>query len=226
VTWSPLILSLEIATFAMIVSLVVGTGCALLLSWRRLPARDFFDAIVSAPLVLPPTVVGYYLLTTVKPDSPIGRAWEFVFGSPIVFTLTGAVLAASLGALPLVVRSVRLGLDAVDPRLVEAARTLGAAPPRILATIVLPLAAPGLIAAAMLGFARALGDYGITQMICGTYIDGIGVTQTSPTSIYVIDHIINNDDQGALVMAFATTVVGVTMLVLANRLTRRLTHHG
>ncbi len=179
-TWSPLVLSLEIATFAMVVSLVVGTGCALLLTWRRLPARDLFDAIVSAPLVLPPTVLGYYLLTALGRDSAIGRAWEFLFDSPFVFSLTGAVIAASVGSLPLVIRSVRLGLDSVDPRLIAAARTLGAGPLRILVTITLPLAAPGLIAGAMLGFARALGDYGITQMVAGARIDGIRRHRTTP----------------------------------------------
>ncbi len=225
-TWAPLVLSVEIAGFAMIVSLVVGTACALLLSWRRLPARYLVDAIVSAPLVLPPTVLGYYLLTALGPDSAIGRAWEAVVGSPIVFTLTGAVVAASVGSLPLVVRAVRLGLDAIDPRLVAAARTLGAAPPRILATVVLPLAAPALIAGAMLGFARALGDYGMTQMVAGARIDGIGITNTSPSSIFVYDHIINSDESGARAMAIATTIVGVTLLFAANRLTRKLTHHA
>jgi molybdate transport system permease protein len=227
VTWSPLVLSLEIATFAMVVSLVVGVGCALLLSWRKLPARDFIDALISAPLVLPPTVLGYYLLTLLSPGTWIGNAWEWLFGTPIVFTLSGAVVAASVGALPLVVRSVRIGLDAVDPNLVAAARTLGANPARILVTITLPLAAPGVIAGAMLGFARALGDYGITQMVAGARINGIGLTNTSPSSIFIYDQIIDSPNGGdARGMAIATTVVGVTLLYLANRLTRRLQHHG
>lgn len=221
-TWKPLLLSLQIATIAMIVSLVVGTALALLLSWRKLPARDLFDAVVSAPLVLPPTVLGYYLLVALAPHSWIGRAWESVVGSPIVFTFTGAVIAASVGSLPLVVRSVRVGLDAVDPQLVAAARTLGAAPSRVLFTIVLPLAAPGLIAGAMLGFARALGDYGMTQMVAGTHIDGLGVDKTSTASIYVYDQLLANRDDDARAMALVMTVVGIAILVVANRLTRRL----
>jgi molybdate transport system permease protein len=222
VSWKPLLLSLEIATIAMLVSLVIGTALALLLSWRRLPARDLFDAVVSAPLVLPPTVLGYYLLVMLAPHSAIGRAWESVFGSPIVFTFTGAVIAATVGSLPLVVRSVRVGLDAVDPQLVAAARTLGATPSRVLFTIVLPLAAPGLIAGAMLGFARALGDYGMTQMVAGTHIDGLGVDKTSTASIYVYDQLLANRDDDARGMAIVMTVVGIAILVVANRLTRRL----
>jgi molybdate transport system permease protein len=226
VTLAPLVLSLEIATFATIVTLVVGTALALLLSWRKLPLRDLFDAVVAAPLVLPPTVLGYYLLTVLGPDTAVGRGWEWLFGSPIVFTLMGAVIAASVGSLPLVVRSVRLGLDAIDPSLIAAARTLGARPARIVVTVMLPLAAPGVIAGAMLGFARALGDYGITQMVAGTQINGIGVSHTSPASIFVYEHVIDGDDAGARTMAIATTVVGVLMLVLANRLTRRLGANG
>ena len=229
--WSPLLLSLEIATFAMIVSLIAGTACALLLAWRRLPARELFDAVVSSPLVLPPTVLGYYLLTVLGPGSVIGDAYEWLFGKPIVFTLTGAVVAASTGSLPLVIRSVRLGLESIEPSLIAAARTLGAAPARVLVTIVLPLAAPGVIAGAMLGFARALGDYGITQMVAGARINGIGIHNESPSAIYVYDHIINSGtvpgaESEARAMALATTIVGITLLYLANRLTRKLHVHG
>ncbi|MGN6104390.1 MAG: molybdate ABC transporter permease subunit [Kofleriaceae bacterium] len=218
--WAPLILSLQIAALAMVVSLVVGTAIALLLGWRRLPARDLFDAVVSAPLVLPPTVLGYYLLVVLGTDSALGRAWESLTGTQIVFSFTGAVIAAAVGSLPLVVRSARIGLDAVDPNLVAAARTLGARPIRVLFTIVLPLAAPGIVAGAMLGLARALGDYGITQMVAGSRIDG-----TSTASIYVMDALYASRDADARDMAIVTTIVGVSLLYLANRLTRRL-HRG
>ena len=225
-TWAPLLLSLEIATLAMCLSLVVGTSLALLLSWRKLPARDLIDAIVSAPLVLPPTVLGYYLFCALGPNSAVGHAWEWLFGSALVFTFKGAVIAATVGALPLVVRSVRVGLDAVDPNLLSAARTLGASPRRVLVTVTLPLAGPGIAAAAMLGFARALGDYGITQVVAGARIDGIGLTNTSPASIYTYDQFIAGHDNAARAMAIVTTIVGVVILYLANRLTRRLNHHG
>ena len=225
-TWAPLFLSLQIATLAMILSLVLGTALALLLAWRKLPARDLVDALASAPLVLPPTVLGYYLFTAMGPDSAIGRAWQWLFGSALVFTFKGAVIAATVGALPLVIRSVRVGLESVDPNLLAAARTLGASPRRVLVTVTLPLAAPGIVAGAMLGFARALGDYGITQVVAGARIDGFGITNTSPASIYTYDQFIAGHDAAARAMAIVTTIVGVAILYVANRLTRRLHHRG
>lgn len=216
-TWAPLALSLEIAALATVLSVAVGTALALVLQWPRLPARDFIDALVAAPLVLPPTVLGYYLLVVLGADSAIGRAWESLTGTTIVFSFTGAVIAAAVGSLPLVVRSVRVGLEAVDPRFVAAARTLGANPARVVRTIVLPLAAPGIVAGAMLGFARALGDYGITQMVAGSKIGG-----TPTASIYVMDALYGNQEAGARDMAIATTVLGVGLLYAANKLTRRL----
>ena len=217
--WAPLILSLQVAFLAMVLSLVTGTALAVLLDWRKLPARDVFDAVISAPLVLPPTVLGYYLLVVLGTDSAIGRAWESLTGTTIVFSFTGAVIAAAVGSLPLVVRAARVGLESVEPNLIAAARTLGARPARVLFTIVLPLAAPGVIAGAMLGFARALGDYGITQMVAGSKIRG-----TSTASIYVMDALYGNREGDARTMAIVTTVVGVALLYVANRLTRRLGH--
>ncbi|MCX5744011.1 MAG: molybdate ABC transporter permease subunit [Proteobacteria bacterium] len=217
--WSPLFLSLQVAVLAMIVSLVLGTAIATLLVWRRLPVPDLFDAIFSAPLVLPPTVLGYYLLVALGSDSAIGRAFERLTGSTIVFSFTGAVIAAAVGSLPLVIRSARLGLESVEPNLVAAARTLGAGRRRVFFTVVLPLAMPGVIAGGMLGFARALGDYGITQMVAGSRING-----TSTASIYVMDALYANRESDARTMALVTTVVGITMLFFANRLSRRLRH--
>jgi len=220
VDWAPLWLSLQIASLSTIVTLIAGTGFSLLLGWRKLPARHLIDAVVSAPLVLPPTVLGYYLLVVLGRGSVIGRGWDRLFGQPIVFTFTGAVIAASVGSLPLVVRSIRLGIESVEPNLIAAARTLGARPVRVVATVVLPLAAPGLVAGAMLGFARALGDYGATQMLAGARIDG-----TPTASIFVMDQLLANHDDQVFAMSLATTIVGVTLLYFANRLTHRLHHH-
>jgi molybdate transport system permease protein len=217
IDWAPLWLSLRIASSATVVTLVLGTALALLLAWRKLPARHLIDAVISAPLVLPPTVLGYYLLVLLGRHSALGRAWEWLFGGPIVFTFAGAVIAAAVGSLPLVVRSIRLGIASVDPQLIAAARTLGARPARVIATIVLPLAAPGLIAGAMLGFARALGDYGATQMLAGARIDG-----TPTASIFVMDQLLANHDDQVFAMSLATTIVGVALLYFANRLTHRL----
>lgn len=218
--WQPLWLSFQIASLATLLAVVMGTALALLLSWRRLPARDLFDAVISAPLVLPPTVLGYYILVAVGNSSVIGRAWEAVFGDQLVFSFEGAVIAAAVGSLPLVVRAVRIALEAIDPNLILAARTLGARPPRVLVTVVLPLAAPGIVAGAMMGFARALGDYGATLMVAGAKIDGV------PTaSIYVMDQLLGGHDSEVFAMSAATTAFGVAMLYFANRLTRRFHHH-
>lgn len=218
--WAPLWLSIKIALVSTVVTVVAGTGLALVMAWRRLPARHLIDAMISAPLVLPPTVLGYYLLVVLGRASPIGQAWEWLFGAPIVFTFTGAVFAASFGSLPLVVRSIRLGLDSVDPNLVAAARTLGARTGRVVWTVVLPLAAPGVIAGAMLGFARSLGDYGATQMVVASRVNG-----TPPASIYVMEQLNLNCENHVVGMSLATSIVGVTLLYLANRLTHRL-HRG
>jgi molybdate transport system permease protein len=223
VTWAPLFLSLQIATIAMAISVVVGTALAVVLEWKRLPIPDLFHALVSTPLVLPPTVLGYYLLVSLGPHSLIGRAWHSVFGADIAFTFTGAVIAATVGSLPLVVGAVRVGLDAVEPYIIAAARTLGASPMRVLATVTLPLAGPGIIAGAMLGFARALGDYGMTQMIASSRFNGLfGIENTSPASIFVYDELVAMREDSARNMALATTALGLVMLFLANRLTRRL----
>jgi len=222
VNWSPLFLSLQVATVAMIVSLVVGTALALLITWKKLPLPDVVAALISTPLVLPPTVLGYYLLTILGPNSAVGRAFHWLTGGDIIFTFKAAVIAASVGSIPLVVGAVKIGLDAVEPTLVAAARTLGASPARVLATITLPLAGPGIVAGAMLGFARALGDYGMTQMIASSRFDGLGIHQESPASIFVIDELVALREESARNMAIATTVLGVVLLVLANRLTRRL----
>ncbi|MEZ4359734.1 MAG: molybdate ABC transporter permease subunit [Kofleriaceae bacterium] len=218
-SWAPLLLSLQIAAMATCVSVCLGVALALLLTWRRLPARLFLDAVVSAPLVLPPTVLGYYLLVALGVNSGVGRIWERLFGSSIVFTLTGAVIAATVGSLPLVVRAARTGLESVDRTLVLAAHTLGAGPIRTFFTVVLPLASPGIISGAMLGFARALGDFGITIMVAGSRVGS-----TQPASIFVYDSIQANRESDANRMAIVLTVVGITVLYVVNRLSRK--HHG
>lgn len=216
--WAPLVLSLEVASLSMLLALVLGTSLAVLLNWPRMPARDFFYALVCAPLVLPPTVLGYYLLVALGSDSFIGRAWHSLTGGTIVFSFTGAVIAAAVGSLPLVVRSARVGIEAIDPNLKNAARTLGASPSRVLFTVVLPLAAPAILAGAMLAFARSLGDYGITQMVAGQLIDG-----TETASIHVMNALYASREADARNMAIVTTIVGIGLLYVANRVAKRFT---
>ncbi len=220
--WEPIWLSLRVALMATVYSLVIGIALAVLLSWRKLPASDFIDALISVPLVLPPTVLGYYLIVSLGPESAAGRGWQWLTGSPLAFTFNAAVVAAAVGSLPLVVRSVKVGLEAIDPSYQAAARTLGASPLRVFFTISLPLAMPGVIAGAMMGFARSLGDYGATMMFASARPH-----DNLPTgAIAVIDYIVANHEAEARRMAITMTVVGVAMLYLANRLTKRMQRRG
>jgi molybdate transport system permease protein len=213
--WQPLLLSFQVAFFATLLSTVIGVLVGLWLSSRRFWGRDLVDAITSAPMVMPPTVLGYYVLVIFGRNSTIGRIWESVTGSSIVFTKTGLVLAAGIGALPLVVMSSRAALESVDPVLTNAARTLGASPLRALLTVELPIALPGIVAGTMLGFARALGDFGVTLMVAG---DIPGRTQTASLAIY--DAIQADRDTDALGMIVVLTVVAIGALFVAGRLTR------
>ena len=213
--WDPLLLSLRVACVATVASLTIGVALGALLAWRRFPGRDLLDALLSTPLVLPPTVLGYYALVAFGRNSAFGRTWEDIFGSPIVFTVTGCIFAATIGSLPLVIKAARTALEGVDPTLRAAARTLGAGPVRVFFTVTLPLAAPGVIAGGMLGFARALGDFGVTLMVAG---DIPGETQTA--SLYIYDEIQAGREQSAAVMA----ALAIAALWAVNRLTRSRRH--
>jgi molybdate transport system permease protein len=211
---APLVLSFQIATLATLVATILGIGLATLLANVRFPGRDLVDVVVTAPIVLPPTVLGYYLLVALGRRSAVGHAFEAVFGSSIVFTRTGAVVAATVGALPLVVKSARAALEGVDPTLMRAARTLGAGPARAFFTVQLPLAGRGVVAALMLAFARSLGDFGITLMVAG---DIPGETQTASLAIY--DAIQEHRDAAALGMVLTLTGVAIAILYTVNKLT-------
>jgi molybdate transport system permease protein len=212
-------LSFEVAAIATGAAVVVGVALAGALAHARFAGRDVVDALVTAPLVLPPTVLGYYALSVLGRDSVVGRAFEAVTGSPIVFTFAGLVVAGFLGALPLVVKSSRAALEAVDPQLTGAARTLGASPLRVFFTVVLPLAKGGVTAGAALGFARALGDFGVTLMLAGNIA---GRTRTASLSIY--DAVMAGRDADANGLAAVLAALAVLALTLANRLTRRRDH--
>ena len=152
----PLFLSLKVATIATVLSAIAGIWLAALLSNKNVVGRNVLDVFITAPMVLPPTVLGYYLLVLLGRRSALGGVFERLTGSTVVFTQTGAVIAAAVGALPLVVKSARAALESVDPVLIHAARTLGANPLRAFLTVKVPLAAPGITSGTMLGFARAL----------------------------------------------------------------------
>jgi molybdate transport system permease protein len=212
----PLLLSFEIAAVATLFAALIGVAVAAFLANLRFPGRDLVDVIFTAPLVMPPTVLGYYVLVLLGRRSFLGHAFESITGTSIVFTKTGAVVAAVIGALPLVVKSVRTALEEIDPTLILAARTLGATPLRAFATIQLPLAYRGIAAALMLAFARALGDFGVTLMVAG---DIPGETQTAALAIY--DAIQAHREHDAAFMVAVLTGVVIVLLYIVGKLTAR-----
>jgi molybdate transport system permease protein len=195
---------------------VVGVSLAYLLAKGRFRGRGLLEAVVTIPIVLPPTVLGYYLLTTLGVNSPIGQAWESVFGQPLVFTPTAAVIAASISALPFVVRAGRAAIEEVDPRHEAALRAAGHPEWRVATLVTLPMARRGLLAGIALGFARALGDFGATVMVAGNIP---GRTQTLPIAVY--DAVQAGNDStartGAIVLAAIAVVVLLTVTHLSTR---------
>ena len=216
---APLALSFEVAICATAIAATFGVAIAALLARPSLPGRNLLDAIVTAPLILPPTVLGYYMLVAIGRRSTVGQVYEGVTGNTIVFTRTGAIFAAALGAFPLVVKFGRAALEAVSPSYVNAARTLGAGPWRTFFQVRLPLASRGVIAAVMLAFARSLGDFGVTLMVAG---DIPGETQTASLAIY--DAIQARRDAEATGLVLILSAVAIGILYAVNRLTSAPTH--
>jgi molybdate transport system permease protein len=217
--WSPLWLSLWVATSATLVAAVAGIGLAYVLAKGRFRGRGLLEAIATVPIVLPPTVLGYYLLTALGVNSPIGQAWERLFGAPLVFTPTAAVIAASISALPFVVRTGRAAIEEVDPRLEAAARVAGHREWRVATLVTLPVARRGLLAGVALGFARALGDFGVTLMVAGNIP---GLTQTGALAIY--DAVQANRQAEAAGLVAVMTAFAVAALYVGTKLARSRPH--
>ena len=213
IDWFPLALSLRVALIATALVVLVGVALGWLLARRRFFGREMLDAIVTLPLVLPPTVLGYYLLVLLGRGSPVGRAIEAITGQPLVFTWKGAVVAAAIGALPLVVKTSRAAIASVDTDLEDAARTLGQSEWRVFRRVTLPLASRGILAAAMLAFARALGDFGATLMVAGNIP---GRTQTAAIAIY--DATQSGRDDYALTLVVILSAVALTLVYATNKL--------
>jgi len=175
------LLSLKVAAASVIFCLPLAAAASLVLARGRFPGKTLFDALIHLPLVLPPVVIGYFLLLGFGRKGPFGAFFEQVFGLTFAFRWTGAALAAGIMGFPLMVRAIRLAIEAIDPRLESAARTLGAGRWRVLASVTLPLALPGIIMGSLLAFARSLGEFGATI----TFVSNIpGETQTLPLAIY------------------------------------------
>lgn len=179
--WQIIALSLKVGGVAMALTLPLAFALAWLLARTRFAGKMLLDAVVHLPLVVPPVVTGWVLLLAFAPDGPIGGWLLGWFGVSVLFKWTGAAIASGVMALPLMVRSMRLSIEAVDQRLESAARTLGAGPGRVFWSITLPLSVPGILAGAVLGFARSIGEFGATI----TFVSNVpGQTQTLPLAIY------------------------------------------
>ncbi len=215
--WQALILSLKVSFWATVLTLPLALAVAWLLARREFPGKSVLSALVHLPLVLPPVVVGYLLLLTFGRQGAIGGFLEEI-GIVLAFRWTGAALAAGVMGFPLMVRAIRLAFEAVDPRLEAAAETLGAGRAQVFALITLPLIAPGILAGALLGFAKAMGEFGATI----TFVANIpGETRTLPSAIYTFLQV-PGGEEGAIRLLVLSVVVAVGAVLVSEWLARRV----
>jgi len=211
-------LSLRVAFWSVTCSLPIGLAFAWLLARGRFPGKAVVDGLVHLPLVVPPVVVGYLLLVLFGRKGPIGSFLHDVFGITLIFTWKGAALAAAVMAFPLMVRAMRLSLEAVDRRLEAAARTLGAGAVDVFLTVTLPMMAPGVLVGAILAFARGLGEFGATI----TFVSNIpGETRTLPVAIYSFTQV-PDGDAAALRLSVISMLIALAALIASEWLARRL----
>jgi len=215
--WTALVASLVVGARAVAIGLPLSIATAWLLARGRFPGRTLLDALVHAPLVLPPVVVGYVLLLTFGIQGPVGRWLEASFGTRLVFTSAGASLAAGVMAFPIMVRTVRLSIEAIDPGLELAARSLGAGRLDRFFSVTLPLALPGVIAAGIVGFAACLGEFGAVITFAASVP---GETQTLPLAIYGALQT-PGGEAVALRLALLSLAIALGALLLADWLGRR-----
>jgi molybdate transport system permease protein len=215
--WGIVALSLKVSAVAILGALPIAFALAWVLARLRFPGKILLDALIHLPLVVPPVVTGWLLLIAFGTNGPAGRWFAEVLGLTFMFRWTGAALAAAIMALPLMVRAMRLSLEAVDRRLEGAARTLGAGPWRTFATITLPLALPGVLAGLVLGFARSIGEFGATI----TFVSNIpGETRTLPLAIYSALQLPGAEAEVMRLAGFSI-VLSIAALVASEALARR-----
>lgn len=215
--WSAVALSLRVAFWATIFSLPFALVAAHLLARHNFPGKQVFNGLVHLPLVLPPVVTGYLLLVTFSLQAPLGAALSKV-GVVFAFQWTGAALAAAIMAFPLMVRAIRLSIEAVDPKLEEAAATLGASRIWVYLTVTLPLILPGVLAGSVLAFAKAMGEFGATI----TFVSNIpGQTQTLPSAIYAFLQV-PGAENSALRLVLLSVAIAMGALLLSEALSRRI----
>ena len=214
--WTAIALSLRVAVVSTLIALPFGIAIATVLARASFWGKSALDALVHLPLVLPPVVTGYLLLITFGRKAPVGAFLADHFGIVFSFRWTGAALACGIMAFPLMVRAIRLSIEAVDPKLENAAGTLGAHPLWVFATITLPLALPGVIAGAILAFAKAMGEFGATI----TFVSNIpGETQTLPSAIYTFTQV-PGGDAGAMRLTLISIAISMAALVGSEMLAR------
>lgn len=211
--WPALGLSLKVAGWATAINLVLGVGVGYLLARVRFPGRNLLDTLLTLPMVMPPTVLGYYLLVLIGRRSTFGSWLHDTFGINLIFSWQGAVLAASVVVFPLVFKPARAAFENVDPQLEQAARVLGLSDMAVFFRVTLPLAWRGIMAGLLLGFARALGEFGATLMVAGSIP---GKTQTLSVAIY--EAVQAGDDSTANLLVLITSAVCVLILFTASHL--------
>ena len=220
--WEILRLSLKVAFWSVVWSLPIALATAMLLARCKFPGKSVFDAIVHLPLVLPPVVVGYFLLLAFGRRGPLGIVLEEYLGVVVAFRWTGAAIAAAVMGFPLMVRAMRLSIEAIDNGLEAAARTLGASRWRVFMTITLPLALPGVVTGALLSFARGLGEFGATI----TFVSNIpGETSTLPLAIYAQTQVPGGDG-AALRLSVIAIVLSLLALMFSEWLVQRTQRHA
>jgi molybdate transport system permease protein len=211
-------LSLWISVWAVAGSLPIGIMLAWILARRNFPGKTLLDGLIHLPLVLPPVVIGYMLLVLLGRKGVIGAPLHEAFGISFAFNWKGAALASAVVAFPLLVRAIRLSMEAVDQGLEAAARTLGAGPMRVFFTITIPLVVPGILTGVILAFARSLGEFGATI----TFVSNIpGETRTLPLALYTLTQV-PDGDAGALRLCVISVIVAMLALMASEILTRRV----
>lgn len=210
---SPLLISLKVASLATVLALVLGVAAAFILARVRFPGRELLDAFLTLPLVLPPTIIGYYLIVAIGRNGFIGHWLEDTLSVSLIFTWQGAVLAASMVSLPLILKSARAAFEGVSRDLEDAARTLGKSEAAVFFLVTLPLAWRGILAGTMLAFARAMGEFGATLMVAGNLP---GRTQTISMAVY--DAVQSGNDRLGMALVLITSVACITILTVSGRL--------
>ncbi|SDN91800.1 molybdate transport system permease protein [Lutimaribacter pacificus] len=215
--WRAVALSLQVSFWAVAASLPPGLFIAYALARWRFPGKQLLNGLVHLPLILPPVVTGYILLLGLNPNAPLGRALAEI-GIVFAFSWTGAALAAAVMAFPLMVRAIRLAIEAVDPKLEQAAATLGAAPVWVFLTVTLPMVLPGIVAGAILAFAKAMGEFGATI----TFVSNIpGQTRTIPSAIYAFLQVPGGEN-AAMKLVLVSVTVAMAALLLSEWVGRRV----